>query len=363
MTNTERIQAHNAELRECIELAENLPDAGTAVEVVLQDKTITPTKSEQKIKADDDYTGLNEVTVEPIPSQYITTTDATAEDSEIMSGETAYVNGRKVTGTFSIDSELSEQDGLIEQIRTALAGKAAGGGAGETSIVLQDKTITENGTYSADEGYDGLGQVTVSVASSDEEIDALVGLFDDTTVNFESDRITKLTQYAFAYRNCKSISLPNLKSTATRVFTNCDDMTSLSIPNMTGATNTYMAAYCGALQTADVRQASSVSSYTFYSCANLTKLEFDRASSISTNAFNGCTKLATLILRRGSLVSLGGTSALTGTKIAGTGGYIYVPKTLDDGSDGVATYEAATNWSTYSGKFRAIEDYPEICGG
>lgn len=35
MTNTERIQANNAELRECIELAENLPEAGTSVEVVL----------------------------------------------------------------------------------------------------------------------------------------------------------------------------------------------------------------------------------------------------------------------------------------------------------------------------------------
>ena len=33
-------------------------------------------------------------------------------------------------------------------------------------IILQDKTITENGTYSADEGFDGLGSVTVDVADS-----------------------------------------------------------------------------------------------------------------------------------------------------------------------------------------------------
>ena len=32
--------------------------------------------------------------------------------------------------------------------------------------VLQDKTITENGTYTADEGFDGLGEVTVDVAGS-----------------------------------------------------------------------------------------------------------------------------------------------------------------------------------------------------
>ena len=238
---------------------------------------------------------------------------------------------------------------------------------GETVVDLTSDTVTPETLAVGITAHDKSGNLitgTMAGGSGDssDEIDALVGLFDDTTTHFESNRITKLIQYAFAYRNCKSISLPNLKTTATRVFTNCDDMTSLSIPNMTGATNTYMAAYCGALQTADVKQASSVSSYSFYSCSNLTKIEFDRASSISTNAFNGCTKLATLILRRGSLVTLGGTSAFTGTKIAGTGGYIYVPKTLDDGSDGVATYEAATNWSTYSGKFRAIEDYPNICG-
>lgn len=38
---------------------------------------------------------------------------------------------------------------------------------GEAKIPkLQDKTITENGTYQADSGYDGLGSVTVEVASS-----------------------------------------------------------------------------------------------------------------------------------------------------------------------------------------------------
>lgn len=37
--------------------------------------------------------------------------------------------------------------------------------SGGSAPKLQDKTITENGTYSADEGYDGLGTVTVNVPS------------------------------------------------------------------------------------------------------------------------------------------------------------------------------------------------------
>lgn len=39
-------------------------------------------------------------------------------------------------------------------------------GTGDVPAVLQDKTITENGTYSADSGYDGLGSVTVDVAGA-----------------------------------------------------------------------------------------------------------------------------------------------------------------------------------------------------
>ena len=40
----------------------------------------------------------------------------------------------------------------------------------------------------------------------------------------------------------------------------------------------------------------------------------------------------------------------------GLQGYIYVPKAL------LEDYKVATNWSVYADKFRAIEDYPDICG-
>jgi hypothetical protein len=298
-------------------------------------------------------------------------------------------------GKEDLDDVLTEQDTLIDELKAVLVSKA------NNVSVIDPLEITENGTYTAPANVDGYSPVTVNVpipdgyivpngslditengtfdvtekksvnvnvASSgggdDSEAEAFVGLIENTATEFASDRITKVSQYAFAYRtNLKSISLPNLKSSQTRAFTNCESLVSLSIPNMSGYTYQYMAAYCGSLQTADVSNASYISSYSFYGCANLTKMEFNRVGTIATNAFNGCTKLATLILRSGSLVTLGGTSAFTGTKIAGSGGYIYVPKTLDDGSDGVATYKAATNWSTYASKFRAIEDYPEITGG
>ena len=81
--------------------------------------TIMPTKESQVVVKKGKYT-TGAVTVAAIPSEYITTTDATASADEIMSGETAYVNGSKVTGTFSIDSELNAQDELIAQIQAAV---------------------------------------------------------------------------------------------------------------------------------------------------------------------------------------------------------------------------------------------------
>lgn len=70
---------------------------------VYQNKTITPTKSQQNIVADSGFDALSQVTVEAIPAQYISTIDADATAADIINTKTAYVNGTKIEGTLVVN--------------------------------------------------------------------------------------------------------------------------------------------------------------------------------------------------------------------------------------------------------------------
>lgn len=106
-------------------------------------------------------------------------------------------------------------------------------------------------------------------------------------------------------------------------------------------------------------KAISLGLQAFSYCANLEKADFPVVTSISASCFSGCKRLVTLILRSDNIVetSLTGgvlVDALVDTPISNGDGYIYVPSTL------IETYKS--KWYSVSNQFRAIEDYPDICG-
>lgn len=86
--------------------------------------------------------------------------DSTVTADNLEEGKTAYgANGEKITGTYTIEEELTTQDSLIAQIQTALQGKAS------ASPVLQQKSVTPSASeqvVTANSGYDGLSKVTVA---------------------------------------------------------------------------------------------------------------------------------------------------------------------------------------------------------
>lgn len=60
----------------------------------------------------------------------IDTSDATATAEDIKAGKTAYVDGEKIEGIHvdeDLEAEISAQETLIEQLKTALENKTAGG--------------------------------------------------------------------------------------------------------------------------------------------------------------------------------------------------------------------------------------------
>lgn len=146
--------------------------------------------------------------------------------------------------------------------------------------------------------------------------DALfTGSYMNTLTEINDDTVTTIRQYGFAYATkLSSVRFSKLTGISPNVFRWCSGLVTADFPNLNG--------------------------------------------NIGISCFASCTNLAALILRgTTSVVSLSSTSAFTGTKIASGSGLIFVPSAL------VEKYKKSTNWSKYAAQFRAIEDYPEICGG
>ena len=105
------------------------------VKLVLEQKTVTPTKSAQVITPASGQV-LSEVVVNAIPEEYITTADANATAAEILAGKTAYVDGVKVTGAMANNGDVSASiDGLTNTSVAVPLGYTSGGTVSLTSDI------------------------------------------------------------------------------------------------------------------------------------------------------------------------------------------------------------------------------------
>ena len=104
------------------------------VTITLETKTVTPTKSAQDITPTSGKV-LSKVTVNPIPDNYIDTTDADATAANILVDKTAYVGGVKVTGTMANNGNTS---GTIDGLTTTSAAIPAGYTSGGTVSLTND---------------------------------------------------------------------------------------------------------------------------------------------------------------------------------------------------------------------------------
>lgn len=101
--------------------------------------------------------------------------------ADLVSGkELIDQNGSVITGTnpyekSSTDTAIANETVLISQIQTALNNKAS------VSPVIKSLTVTENGTYTTNEGVDGFSPVIVNIDSPNLQVKSLTYTTNGTT--------------------------------------------------------------------------------------------------------------------------------------------------------------------------------------
>lgn len=201
------------------------------------------------------------------------------------------------------------------------------------------------------------------------------GMLDKTITTFIDNELTIIPRYGFYY--CKklvSVTIPNVTEITYDGFYECTELTEVICPKLETLGNN--AFYnCTKLKKVDLSEVTSIGKWEYasvehiclpkvttipsygFSRGSMLIIDLPIASSIGSSAFYNCSSCKTLILRKNDAIcTLASTDAFNGCLIRSLG-YIYVPAAL------IEEYKSATNWSTFAGRFRAIEDYPDICGG
>ena len=142
-------------------------------------------------------------------------------------------------------------------------------------------------------------------------------------------------------RTIESVTVQDLEgitSIGTNVFSNCSNLTSVTLPN--SITSIGGSAFSGCSNLTSVTLPNGITSIengVFYDCSNLTSITIPvSVASIGTNAFSGCSSLTTVTLLPTIPPTLNSTSIPTATT------RIEVPL------ESLETYRSAEGWSGYS---------------
>ena len=199
------------------------------------------------------------------------------------------------------------------------------------------------------------------------KIDTLAAKYPSLTITY--DAVEPAMTHKFLMRTISGeYENERVTTIGASAFQGCTGLTCVRFPNVTTIGNSAFHG-CTGLTEVSAPLATETGTTVFQNCNRLVKIDLATQSAFAANMFQNCHSLTALILRGDTMVTLSATNAFTNCyHLTGTAnstwnpnglkdGYIYVPAALID------SYKAATNWSTYADQFRAVEDYPEICGG
>lgn len=272
-------------------------------------------------------------------------------------------------GGEELDVVIAEQAELIEELSATLGEKIGAYEVGYDAAIekLTDLEVTENGEYVPEGESTGFKSVSVNVASTGGgDLDALI----ERSITEVNSGVTSIGSNTFdGCKQLKNANFPNTTNIGYQSFNSCEQLTSVSAPNAL-IVGGYAFQRCYVLTGVNVPNVTSIDQYAFNYCYALTSLDFPKVTSIGgSRAFGECRALKSVILRSETMCTLSNTNAFTNCyHILGTvhstynpngdkDGYIYVPRALLSDDDETKDYRRATNWSTYSTQFRALEDY------
>lgn len=170
-----------------------------------------------------------------------------------------------------------------------------------TKVVNQDKEITANGEYTADEGYTGLGKVTVDVKA--EPVPKYGATIDNFLGDVDANGVLQKPtgKIDLVFDGVRGIGSKAMHYT----FYNNTNISSVDLSSLTTVDNNgleYTFASCSNLTNADLSSLTTVGSYglqgTFNACSNLTNIDLSSLTTVGSSglfyAFYGCGKLTTI---------------------------------------------------------------------
>jgi len=297
-------------------------------------KVVAPTEQKQIVVADSEYSGLNQVEVEPIPLR---------KDEY---GGYDWI----IEPSFEKDQEFYFNGEYIKQVIVPRAYDAFSKRLIERTITsITDNTIYSIGAY------------------------AFYGCLNLNSVNLPN--VTTIGSNGLS--NCQALTeiiLPNVKEVQTYGLSGCTSLKEINLPKLEKANN-YSFSNCTNVKKIILPNLTSMMGYTFYglTACKLIQLDSWNMSAGTSQYFQNTTgrivlpsltqiynysfrnsQFSEIVLPQNRVVVINHYGAFNGSSMASGTCLVYVPDDL------VESYKTATNWSTYADQIKPISELPVL---